>query len=1048
MAYIPIDIFKVSKDLNTLNSSFLSPTQGLSSLDHDMLLLTSDPSSNSVDSFNMYFKQGIKSIVNIGSSYVVDASKSSNAISYKIAPEITFTDWTALKADKAKVVVNGNWRNLLNDYGEKDILVRDLNENDFSDVDWTNLLSSADVSITYGSTTTRVPILDILESQQTTKDKVDGLIVQETGANTDKTISQKAETTLFSNSDSNVGISKFSELKLGENYSAGDVVRYNGLLYYFTDDVNSLNLSSTISGWPLKTYNGNTYKCTKNILQYSSSTTYANKQMALKDGLIKIYDSGSSTWTPATLDQVAAYEGGPIDQTKIADTYMFKTSIFALHKNDVVKVIHLISPKTYISAYINNNTGGSITQTIGLQINVFIYSTEYIKSFKLSGTSQAGEAGYDIAFYNSDTPSAESFISGKYYYSGGPTEFSETFTIPANAVCFGVTDVQWGNIKISDMKLKINAADLSDTFKDELSVGSYKLKYGNSINSPFNFTSGKKVTFFGDSIPAGVASTGPDTRTDLTTTHYPYLFAKKYGMTLDNQCDSGDRILGNTQYSIIPNITGYTASTDFIFVHAGINDYGGASPLGVLGDTANTTVYGSLYIICEYFKAHYSSTPITFITPINHWRVLTGAVSPLNAYRNAIFEMATKYGFNVVDGSKIGFPDVYDDTAFKSIIMADGLHPTELGHSMLFKSLCGILGDNSNLIVQTSGTATDMVMSQNAVSTYVASSKDLLFRDMWLYATNGLGSYNAQTSYYSYNGLIDITYAQAIVIYNHWIKNITSYGYINVGIRANLPFHNIGIITSQNIEGLFMDSQNMEVAYLNDTNAEISVSGIKYAFYNCSSLVSVTGIISLSSVSSDDLNSAFIYCYALKNIKIKNLQTNFNIKYCKVISYDSMAYLIGNATNSSMITVTVNSDIYSKLMDTTGAYPQWNALALTASGKNIAFANSAVNVYLSGAFNSWSTSDDWKFIESSTVDVYTLDKSFDLSGEFKVSTADWSTVNYGSNGNAVVINVTYTMTSGSNTNMQFSNSSTVYSVTKVTFNKTAGTLLITGTIKS
>ena len=725
MAYIPIDIFKVSKDLNTLNSSFLSPTQGLSSLDHDMLLLTSDPSSNSVDSFNMYFKQGIKSIVNIGSSYVVDASKSSNAISYKIAPEITFTDWTALKADKAKVVVNGNWRNLLNDYGEKDILVRDLNENDFSDVDWTTLLKTADVSVMSGETETLSTVMNLLQKAENALDTTDRFIAQETGTATDKAISQKVETDIFTEIKQNTGISQFSELTMGTNYSAGDVVKYNDLLYFFTASVTSIALTETIEGWPLKTYNGNTYKCTRTISAYSASTTYTNGQMALKDGVIKIYNSADSSWTAATLAQVASYEGNPIKGSDIVGTYIWSTSIYDLHKIDVIKVIHLINPKTYVSAYLDNNNGGALYQRIGIPINAYIYSTEYLKSFTVSGTSQAGEACYDIAFYSSTSITAASFISGKYYYSGGPTKFSETFTVPSNAVCFGITDTQHGNIKISDIKLRINEEDMSETFKDEMSAGSYKLKYGNSINMPYNFTAGKKVTFFGDSIPAGVASTGPDTRTDLTTTHYPYLFAKKYGMILDNQCDSGDRILGNTQYSIIPNITSYTASTDFIFVHAGINDYGGASPLGVLGDTTNTTVYGSLYIICEYFKAHYSSVPITFITPINHWRVLTGAVSPLNAYRNAIFEMATKYGFNVVDGSKIGFPDVYDDTPYKSVIMADGLHPTELGHSMLFKSLCGILGDNSNLIVQTTGTATDMVMSQKAVTDAIGSVSEV-----------------------------------------------------------------------------------------------------------------------------------------------------------------------------------------------------------------------------------------------------------------------------------------------------------------------------------
>jgi lysophospholipase L1-like esterase len=61
----------------------------------------------------------------------------------------------------------------------------------------------------------------------------------------------------------------------------------------------------------------------------------------------------------------------------------------------------------------------------------------------------------------------------------------------------------------------------------------------------------------------------------------------------------------------------------------------------------------------------------------------------MNAYRNAIFEVATSYGFNVVDGSQIGFPT--EKGPFADLMCQDGVHPNQLGHEMYAKSLRGIL---------------------------------------------------------------------------------------------------------------------------------------------------------------------------------------------------------------------------------------------------------------------------------------------------------------------------------------------------------------------
>ena len=207
------------------------------------------------------------------------------------------------------------------------------------------------------------------------------------------------------------------------------------------------------------------------------------------------------------------------------------------------------------------------------------------------------------------------------------------------------------------------------------------------LKKPFLF-SGKIATFFGDSIVYGVASP-----------NFQYIgdncFCKKFGsyvgMSVRNQGVSGSCICDNANDSITNKILNYSQSADFIFVAGGVNDYQTGKPIGAYGDTDITTFYGALHLICEKLTADYPDTTVIFITPINvnGYRVFSDAVYSINDYRRAIFETACSYGYNVVDGSKIGFPT--GTGGFATALMADGIHPTEFGHDFYAKALCGKL---------------------------------------------------------------------------------------------------------------------------------------------------------------------------------------------------------------------------------------------------------------------------------------------------------------------------------------------------------------------
>jgi hypothetical protein len=90
----------------------------------------------------------------------------------------------------------------------------------------------------------------------------------------------------------------------------------------------------------------------------------------------------------------------------------------------------------------------------------------------------------------------------------------------------------------------------------------------------------------------------------------------------------------------------------------------------------------------------------------------------------------------------------------------------------------------------------------------------------------------------------------------------------------------------------------------------------------------------------------------------------------------------------------------------------------------------AADIFLRGSVNGWGTSDDFKFATSDNV-VYTLEKSFDLFGEFKFADANWGPDNYGSGGGAVELETPLKLAPGGS---NFNCGSNSYKVTKIVLN--------------
>lgn len=332
------------------------------------------------------------------------------------------------------------------------------------------------------------------------------------------------------------------------------------------------------------------------------------------------------------------------------------------------------------------STDGSFVQSEFSRATDYIEITDFADniSFRLAEIN----GGLMIAFYDKN----KKFISGISGLSGNLEMVETTASIPPGAKYYRA--VMW-NINPTPFHYAKCVYSLIGIVKSIESIipSAPVYKYGDSLLKPFNFN-GKTAIAFGDSITAGVANEG-NGNIGAGSNSYINKFATYVGLTLTNRAVSGSTITyadGETLESLYTRISAMTETPDFIIISGGTNDYNQGKELGSFGNTDNTNFYGALYQICEKLKTNNSNATVIFITPINVTKDFNGHDRTLlNNYRNAIYEVATSYGFNVVNGADlvpVTGQTGYDDTIINHV---DGCHPTIKGHGLYAKNLCGKL---------------------------------------------------------------------------------------------------------------------------------------------------------------------------------------------------------------------------------------------------------------------------------------------------------------------------------------------------------------------
>lgn len=178
---------------------------------------------------------------------------------------------------------------------------------------------------------------------------------------------------------------------------------------------------------------------------------------------------------------------------------------------------------------------------------------------------------------------------------------------------------------------------------------------------------------FGDSITYGVDGVNGG----IMEKPYPTLVGETLSLkSYENKGISGATFCSNTvnRTNMTEKILSYKQHADIVSVMLGVNDFLASLPLGTPTDKTNSTIYGSIYLICEHFKAYYKNSFVFFMTPFPYKKGTTKNSEGylLEDVVEAIKYMAEKYDYPVLD--------MFNNSGYENEMCqskSDGLHPSQ-----------------------------------------------------------------------------------------------------------------------------------------------------------------------------------------------------------------------------------------------------------------------------------------------------------------------------------------------------------------------------------
>lgn len=216
-----------------------------------------------------------------------------------------------------------------------------------------------------------------------------------------------------------------------------------------------------------------------------------------------------------------------------------------------------------------------------------------------------------------------------------------------------------------------------------MSFGSISALFEKSVSNNDNEETNKKADFtelsyvaFGDSITYGIDGIV----WGRMENPYPSLVADTLNLkSVENKAVSGAVFCTNTlsRTNMTQTILNFKGEADIISLMLGVNDKCVNLPLGDTSSRDNSSIYGSLHLICEYLTTNYSDSFIFVMTPLKYsgYASVNSQGYDLEDVADAIKWVCGKYDIPVLDMFERGNYEVemYLDES-------DGLHPSQEFH--------------------------------------------------------------------------------------------------------------------------------------------------------------------------------------------------------------------------------------------------------------------------------------------------------------------------------------------------------------------------------
>ena len=334
-----------------------------------------------------------------------------------------------------------------------------------------------------------------------------------------------------------------------------------------------------------------------------------------------------------------------------------------------------------------------------------IYSSDYFKYKKIDlynvsklviNNANLGTSYYTYAFYSSNEPGRDTFISGND--TGSSSSISEKeIEIPESAKCcvFCQNANDYTLFKASVTLINEGEGDIENLKKD---VENLNKKIEEVNTKPL---AGKEVLMFGDSfIDYGIYPTAIENILGCTVINRGV-----GGSTICRRDDKPNqslicRLFEEEGAITIENGSALPDSCDLVIINAGVNDFIQWKELGTidLGLSDDTKIYSAIQIILYNLIEKYPGVPIVWGTPChfksntteykdlyydeNNMLVQVKYSCTLGQIRNAIIECCGLFGVKVADfyaESNI-YPLIESNN---TLYTNDGLHPSVAGANKL-----------------------------------------------------------------------------------------------------------------------------------------------------------------------------------------------------------------------------------------------------------------------------------------------------------------------------------------------------------------------------